>query len=164
MRHSHVREDQETAVIGKQRKSLHLKGRRPSDPLISYCTLESGTGPAQQRKPTVLIHCDKTQRLTYHTLEPKVVMLMHEPIPQSPLSNSSRTNLNSPDKGSSFRVCCRCTKIHAPLNSKFSRPCPEKYANTQDYKMLTPSMTWPWDFASLSLFLCDSVLGSQRES
>ncbi len=115
MRYAHAGQDEEAAVIGKQRESLNLEGRRPPDPPISNTALERCTRPSQQGKPTVLVKRRIAQRLTYHPLEPEIVMPSHQPIPERLLGGTHRTYFNALDHFPDIRRQWMSIMFHNPF-------------------------------------------------
>ncbi len=96
MRYAHTGQDEEAAVICEQREPLELDGWRPPNPPISHTALQRCTGPSQQSYPAVLMNCSIAQGFSDHSMEPEVVMLLHQTVPKWLLCSAHWTDFNAP--------------------------------------------------------------------
>ncbi|MCY4240416.1 MAG: hypothetical protein OXD36_01595 [Rhodobacter sp.] len=86
VRHPSGREDDETGVVADQVQAPELLILRPPDPAVARGQLERARLPADQREPGLAVQRDMAQALADDAVEPQVVMLLDQTVPEPVLT------------------------------------------------------------------------------
>ena len=101
----HPRQEDEARVVRDQMQARELLLGRPADPAVARGQLERARLPANQGEPGLAMNRDMAKPLADHTMEPQVVVLLHQPVPASVLlrapgrAHRDRTQINRRIRG-----------------------------------------------------------------